>query len=147
MQHYFAATRAHAFDFDLGGGLGHDDGGFDAQHFRRQGQTLRMVARRRSDHATGTLFVSQLGEFVVGAANLEREHWLQIFALEPDVIAQPLGELASVLQRGFYGNVINARGEDLLTYCSSIGKHHWRLGGTNESNPAFSRTTTRIQRF
>jgi len=80
----------------------------------RQGQALRMVARRRGDHATGAFFVAQLGQLVVGAANLEREHRLQVFALEPDVVAQPLGELASVLQRGFYGNVINARGEDLL---------------------------------
>lgn len=114
MQHDFAATGTHAFDLDLGGGLGHHDGGFYAQHLGRQGQALRMVTRRGRDHAARTLFGSQLGQLVVGAANLEREHRLQVFTLEPDLVAQPLGELAGGLQRGFYGNVVDARGEDLF---------------------------------
>ncbi|VVP47573.1 hypothetical protein PS732_05312 [Pseudomonas fluorescens] len=148
VQHHFAATRTHAFDLDFRGGLGHDDGGFHTQHFRRQGQTLRMVARRRGDHATGALLVGQLGQLVVGAANLEGEHGLQVFALEPNVITQPLGELASILQRGFYGNVINARGEDLFDVLFEHRKASLSgLGGTTESNPAFGHTTTRIQRF
>ncbi|MCY1366143.1 hypothetical protein D9M69_530240 [compost metagenome] len=143
VQHHFAATGAHAFDLDLRGGLGHDDGRFHTQHLRRQGQALCMVARRRGDHAASAFFVAQLGQLVVGAANLEREHRLQVFALEPNAVAQPLGELAGRLQRSFYGNVINARGEDLFDVLFKHRKASLSgLGRTKESNPAFRRATT-----
>ncbi|MEA3168855.1 MAG: hypothetical protein QOI97_1803, partial [Pseudomonas sp.] len=49
---------------------------------------------------------------------------------------------------GFYGNVINARGEDLFDV---LFKHRQAslsgLGRAKESNPAFGRATTRIPRF
>ena len=45
MQHHNATTGAHAFDLDLGGGLGHHDGRFDPQHLGRQGQALGVIAR------------------------------------------------------------------------------------------------------
>ena len=148
VQHHLAATGTHAFDLDLGSGLGHHDGGLDPQHLGGQGQALGMVARRCSDHATGALGVGELGQLVVGATDLEREHRLQVFALEPDLVAQPLGELAGGLQWGFHGNVINARGEDLLYVLFEHRKASLSgLGRAKESNPAFARATTRIQRF
>jgi hypothetical protein len=104
----------HAFDLDLRGGLGHDDGRLDPQFFRRQRQALGVIARRGRDHAPRQFFRAQLRQFVVRAANLEGEDWLQVFALEQDLVAEPLGQLASTLQRGFHGNVVNAGGEDFL---------------------------------
>ena len=87
-------------------------------------------------------------QLVVSATNLERVHRLQVFALEQNLVAQALGELVGSLQGGFYGNVINARGEDLLNVLfehrkASLGG----LAGTKESTPAFTRATIRIQRF
>ncbi|MNE30145.1 hypothetical protein D3C80_1236460 [compost metagenome] len=143
MQHHLAAARAHAFDLDLRGGLGHDDGRLDPQFPRRQRQALGMVAGRGGHHATGQLLWGQLGELVIGAADLEGEHRLQVFALEQDVVAQALAQLAGGLQRGFDGNVVNARGEDLLDvlfeHRESITE---RLGGVCESTPAPRRATT-----
>jgi len=114
MQHHFTAARAHAFDLDLRGGLGHHNSCLDPQHLGSQGQALRMVARRRRDYAACALFSRQLSQLVVRAANLEREHRLQVFALEPNLVTQPLGELAGSLQGGFHGDVVNARGEDFF---------------------------------
>ncbi|MNG20836.1 hypothetical protein D3C84_1051270 [compost metagenome] len=114
MQHHLATARAHALHFQLGGGARHDDGGFHPQVLGRQGQALGMVAGRGGDHAARQLFRGQLGQLVVGAANLERVDRLQILALEQNLVAQPLGELAGGLQRGFHGDVVDARGEDLL---------------------------------
>ncbi len=148
VQHHLAATGTHAFDLDFRGGLGHHDRCLDPQHLGRQGQALGMVAGRCGDHAARTLFIAELGQLVVGTANLEGEHRLQVFTLEPDLVAQSLGELAGGLQRGFHGNIVNARGEDLLDVLFEHRKASlagW--AGTDESNPALATTTTGILRF
>ncbi len=126
MQHHLAATGAHALHLQLRRGARHDDGGLDAQFARRQRQALRMVTRRGGDHAAGELFGRQLRQLVVGAANLEGEHRLQILALEQNLVAEPLGKLAGGLQRGFDGHVVDARGEDLLDV---LFEHSGYLGG------------------
>ncbi len=143
MQHHLAAPRTHAFDLDLRGGLGHHDSGLDAHLARGQGQALGVVACRGGDHATGQLFRGQLGQFVVGPANLEREHRLQVFTLEQNLVAQPLAQLPGALQRGFYRNVVDARGEDLLDV---LFEHRESITGPRdkgwESTPALRRATT-----
>src|SRR5690606_23810218 len=60
------------------------------------------------------LLLGQLGNAVVGATNLEGEHRLQVLALEQDLVAQTLRQLAGEWQGSFLGNVVDARGEDLL---------------------------------
>jgi hypothetical protein len=55
-----------------------------------------------------------LRQLVVGATDLEGKHRLQVFALEQHLVAQPLGQLTSAVQRGFHGHVVDARGEDFL---------------------------------
>ncbi len=112
VQHHGGTPRAHAFDLDLRRGARHDDGRFDPQLTRRQRQALSMIARRCRHYAPCGLLRGQLRELVVRTTNLEREHRLQIFALEQHLIAQPFGQLASALQRRFDGNVVDARGED-----------------------------------
>ncbi|MNZ76598.1 hypothetical protein D3C78_951110 [compost metagenome] len=143
VQHHLATARTHAFDLDLGGGLGHHDGGLDPQLTGRQGHALGMVAGRCGDYATGQFLSTELGQLVIGTANLEGEHRLQVFTLEQDVVAQTLAQLAGGLQRSFDGNVVNARGEDLLDvlfeHRESITE---RLGGVCESTPAPCRATT-----
>ena len=114
MQHHLAATRTHAFDLDLRGGLGHHDRGLDAQLAGRQGQALGMVASRSGDHTAGQFFRAQLRQLVVRPTDLEREHRLQVFTLEQNLVAQALAQLPGALQRGFDSDVVDARGEDLL---------------------------------
>jgi len=126
MQHDFSASGTHAFDLDFRGGLGHHDGRFDAQRLRRQRQALRVIARRSGDHATRQLFRAQLRQLVVRATNLEREHRLQVFALEQHLIAEPFGQLASAVQRGFHGHVVDAGGEDFLDV---LFKHRGNITG------------------
>ncbi|MNM68223.1 hypothetical protein D3C81_797750 [compost metagenome] len=143
MQHHLAATRTYTFNLDFRGGLGHHDSGLDPQLTGGQRHALGMVAGRGGDHATGQFFRRQLGQFVVGTANFEGKHRLQVFTLEQDVVAQTLAQLAGGLQRSFDGNVVNARGEDLLDvlfeHRESITE---RLGGVCESTPAPCRATT-----
>ncbi|MCY1186885.1 hypothetical protein D9M73_277980 [compost metagenome] len=102
-----------------------------------------MVAGRGGDHATGQFFRAQLGQLVIRAADLEREHWLQVFALEQNLVAQALAQLPGALQRGFDGNVIDARGEDLLDV---LFEHRESITGPRdkgwESTPALRRATT-----
>ncbi|RMO18328.1 hypothetical protein ALQ47_05252 [Pseudomonas cichorii] len=114
MQHHLSAPGAHAFDLDLGGGLGHDDGGLDAHFSGGQRQALGMVACRSRHHAASQFFRAQLRQLVVGTADLEGEHRLQVFALEQYLVGQPLGKLAGALQRGFDSDVIDAGSEDFL---------------------------------
>ncbi len=73
-----------------------------------------MIAGRRGDHALGPFGFAQLRQLVVRAANFEREHRLQVFALEQYLIAEALGQLAGLLQGGFNGHVVDARGEDFF---------------------------------
>ncbi|CAM3558653.1 hypothetical protein PSFL111601_28355 [Pseudomonas floridensis] len=71
-----------------------------------------MVARRGRHHAASRFLGRQLRQLVIGAANLEGEHRLQVFALEQHLIAEPLGQLPRALQRSFDGDVVDAGGED-----------------------------------
>ena len=53
-----------------------------------------------------------------------------------------LGELAGLLQRGFHGDVVDARGEDLLDVLFEHRTDLWRRCGTGKSTPALPASTT-----
>jgi hypothetical protein len=53
-----------------------------AELLRRQRHALGMVAGRGADHAALALRRRQVGDLVVGAAQLEAEHRLHVLALE-----------------------------------------------------------------
>ncbi len=73
-----------------------------------------MIARRSRDHAKSLLFIAQVHQFVVGAADLEGKRRLQVFALEQDLIAQRLGQGRCRLQRRAHSEFVNRRGKDLF---------------------------------
>jgi len=75
---------------DLGCGrvLGHDDQGRHIEQARRQRDGLRVVARREGQHAAFALRIAEAAERVVGAAELEGAHALQVLALEEELRAQ-----------------------------------------------------------
>ncbi len=67
----------------------HDDRRRHAEQLRRKRDRLRVVARRERDHAAPPRLVRELRERVVGAAELERAHALQVLALEEQRCAGP----------------------------------------------------------
>ena len=78
----------------------HIDAAVDAQRPACVGEALRVVPRRRADHARGQLIVRQLHQQVVGATQLVRAHHLQVFALEVDAGSGRRGQPVAELQRG-----------------------------------------------
>ncbi len=137
VQHHLAAAGAYALHLQLRRGAWHDDGGLDTQLLGRQRNALGVIARRCRDHATRQFLGRQLRQLVVGAANLEGEHRLQILALEQNLVADSLGKLAGGLQRGFDGDVVDAGSEDLLDvmfeHSGCLGRH---CEGTRSLPPA-----------
>jgi hypothetical protein len=80
-----------------------------------------MVSRARGDHAAAERRGGQVRHLVVGAADLEGEHGLQVLALEPDLVAEPRRQLRGRNQRGLDGHVVDARGQDALQV---VDGHH-----------------------
>src|SRR5262245_45105270 len=98
-----------------------------------------MVAGGRCDYATLEFLGGQLRQLVVGAANLEGVHRLQILALEQDLVAQTLGKLTGGLKGGFHGDVVDARGKDLLDV---LFEHDGSGGGGTENRQSNSTIST-----
>ena len=111
-QHHFAAAGAHGVDFDLRRGFRHHDGGLAAEQLRRHRHPLRVVAGAGGDHAFLQRFGRQLGHFVVGAADFEGKHRLQIFALEQDGVAGAPRQVGGGFKRGFDCGVVYRGGQD-----------------------------------
>jgi hypothetical protein len=81
-----------------------------------------MVAGRGADHAALQLRSRQVGHLVVGAAQLEAEHALHVLALEVNRLLDALRQGRREFQRGFMGDVVDARGQDFLQIVGSHGR-------------------------
>jgi len=112
VQHHFGAARRHRVDLDLRRGHRHDDDGAAAELLRGQRHALRMVAGAGRDHAALERGRRQVRHLVVRAAQLEREHRLQVLALEQQRVAEALRQAGRALERRFDGHVVDARLED-----------------------------------
>src|SRR2546426_2042765 len=109
-EHHFAAPLLHARDLDRGRGLRHHDDRADSQQLSRVRYGLTMVAARVGDDALAPCGLRQAAHRVVGTADFERPHRLEVLELQVGVerlhvaerrvdrdAAQPLGRLADVL--------------------------------------------------
>ena len=67
---------------------GHDHDGADPQQPRRAGDRLGVVAARMGDDAAGPLLGAELGQRVVGAADLERAGRLEALRLDERTVAE-----------------------------------------------------------
>jgi hypothetical protein len=76
------AGGAHGIHLELGCRGRHDDDGVAAEHGCRARDPLRVVAGGRRDDPGGAGLRAELSHRVVRAADLEREHRLEILALE-----------------------------------------------------------------
>jgi hypothetical protein len=99
MQHHLAAQRLDRIDLHLRRGHRHHDHCAASQLVRRQRHPLRVIARRRADHAALELRGRELGHLVVGPAQLEAEHRLLVFALEQHLVVQAPAQGAGGVQR------------------------------------------------
>jgi hypothetical protein len=113
-QHHFAAALLHRVDLDLWRRRRHHDHGADAELLRRQRHALGVVAGRGADHAALALRRRQVGDLVVGAAQLEAEYRLHVLALEQYPVAAARRQDGRQLQRRFDGHVIDAGVEDFF---------------------------------
>jgi len=98
----------HCIDLDLRRGRRHDDHRPATELARRERHALGMIAGRGGDDAALSLRRRQVGHFVVGAAQLEREHRLHVLALEQHAVADPCREIRREFEWRFDRHVIDA---------------------------------------
>jgi hypothetical protein len=88
VQNHLCAQGLDRLKLDLRGGRRHHDHGLEAQLPGGKGDPLGMVAGRRGDHPVLFLDLREMGNPVVGAAQLEGKNRLQVFALEQNAVVQ-----------------------------------------------------------
>ena len=93
------AEMLDALDLLKRGDSGHEDGGPDAQRGAGEGHALGMIAGAGADHAARRLLRRQPRDLVVGPADLEGAHFLEVFALQQDPSAIEVREPLAGLQR------------------------------------------------
>jgi hypothetical protein len=106
MQHDFAAQVRDRAHLDVGRGHRHHDERGNAPGARGEGDALCVVARGCADDAARGHRRRELCHLVVGAANFERKHRLEVFPLEENAIVQAARQARRRIQRGFDGNVV-----------------------------------------
>jgi hypothetical protein len=114
VQHDFPAERADRVHLDVRCRQRHHDDRRNSASFRRERHALRVIAGRRADHATPGDRFREVRDLVVGAAQLERKHRLQVFALEQHFVADAAREARRGIERRFHRDVIDAGLEDAL---------------------------------
>ena len=109
-----AAQAPHRVNLDLRRGHGHDDHRAHPQAVGRQRDALRVVARRRANHAARAFGFAQAVHLGISAAQFEGKHRLQVFALAENIVSDPVGEARHRVQRRLGRHVINRSGKNFL---------------------------------
>ena len=89
-QHNFRAQRLDRIDLDFGSRPRHHNDGLEAQFLRSKSYALRVIACAGSNYPALTFRIGQLGDLVIGPAQLEAEHGLLVFPLEPDTVGKTI---------------------------------------------------------
>ena len=117
------AESPHAVPLLPRSGAGQVDSRVDAELGAGEGDTLRVVARARAHDAAGAFVVGELGDHVVGAADLVRAHGLQVLTLEVHLRPGERGKPRA----GFEGGVRGDAGEPVGGGADVVGGR--RRGG------------------
>ena len=120
VQHHLGAKVEDRLHLDVGSGLRHDDHRGDAAAVRGERHALGVIAGGGAHHAATGSQLGQVSDAVVGAAQLEREHRLQVLALEQHAVPEPAREPCRKLEGRFDGDVVDARLENSL----DVGTRH-----------------------
>ena len=115
------AETAHSGDLDGRARLGHHDGRLTAELRSGKSHALGVVAGRGSNNAAAQFLSGKLHHLVVGAANLEGENGLGVFALEQYLVAQTPGERYGRFKGRLHSHVIDAAEQDAFKII--IGRH------------------------
>ncbi len=109
----------------------HQDHGGGAEQSAGQRDGLGVVPRGISGHAAAQLFRAQPGNRVVGAAELERPHPLEVLALDEDFGADKLVQRAGGDHRGAVRDAVQAfRGVPHIVYRHDLAHGHpFPVGG------------------
>ena len=81
---------------------------------RRKSHALGVISGRRGDYAARALGGGKLRHLVVGAAQLEGENGLLVFALEQYAVADAARQRRREVERRLDRDVVHLRGQDLL---------------------------------
>ena len=117
------AAAAHRIHLDVRRRPRHDDAGAHAEVLRGHRDALRVVAGAGRDHAAAPFGLREAGHAVVGAANLEAEDRLEVFALEEHGDAEAGRQPRRGVERRLARDVVDAAGQDLAN--EGI-ERHWR---------------------
>ncbi len=104
----------HGLDLDRGCRHRHHDARADAALPRGERDPLGVIARRGGDHPAARALLWQQRDLVVRPAKLEGEDRLEVFSLEPDVVAEPSGQARCAFECSLARHVVDARVEDLI---------------------------------
>jgi hypothetical protein len=130
VQHGDRAARLDRRDLQLRRGNRHHDDCPASQPARRQCDALRVIAGRRCDYPARQLGGAQVDHLVVGTSQLEREHRLDVLALDQHVVAEPLRQVRGRLEGRLLRHVIDAGVEDALQV---VDRHRVNMSGKKRS--------------
>ena len=116
------ADRVH---LDLGRRLRHHDQRAQPEVTRGKRDALCVVAGAGGDDAARALRGGEVRDAVVGAAKLETENGLKVFALEQDFVAQPARQARRGFERRFVCDVVHAARQDEPKH--RLGRRHVRV--------------------
>src|SRR5450759_881584 len=108
VEHNLAAQMEHRLNLDLRRSLRHDDDRRNRAAARRQRHALRVIAGGCADDAALRDSRGQMSDLVIGAAQLEGENGLQVFALQKHAISDATRQTWGFLERRFAGDVVYA---------------------------------------
>ena len=112
-QHDLGPQPANGANLDLRCRPRHDDKGRDVQRAGGVGDSLGVVSGAGAHHASRPAVRLQLRDLVVGAAQLEAEHGLEVLTLEQHRDANAGRKTGGGLERGLTGDVVDATGQNL----------------------------------
>jgi len=95
----------------------------DASGARAEGDALGVIAGGGTDHTALGGGRGELSDLVVGAANFERKHRLEVFTFEEDAIVQTARQPRCGVQRRFHGDVVHLGFEDAIYVVFLHGLH------------------------
>ena len=99
VQHDLAAQVDHRLHLDVGRGPGHHDDGGNCTPVGGKRDALRVIAGRGAHNTALGDRIRKVRDPVVSATELEREHRLQILALQQHVVAKAPRQACGFLQR------------------------------------------------
>ena len=123
VEHHRGPKGGHGTHLHLRCGERHHDHGLAAEAVGRQRHPLGVVARTGGDHPPLEFIGAEVGHAVVGAAQLEREHRLQVFPFQQHVVADAAREIRRHLKRRLDRHVVDAGAQnplEIITHQPSV---------------------------